>query len=352
MLPPSYAAFVSNVSSTYEPSFFHQAVKFPVWRAAMDEELHAMESLQTWSIVPLPKGKQAIDCKWVYRIKHKADGTIDRYKALLVAKVFTQNEGVDYTATFSPMARMTSFKILLALVAAKQWHLLQLDVNNAFLNGVLDEEVYMKLPLGYKTNCSNSNSGLVYKLNESIYGLKQASRLWFSKPTVLPILCPHKLSLTENELLEDPSIYRRLVGQFLYLTHTRPDVTYVVHLLNQFKAHGLGLFFSSSSSLQFSAFVDSDYSSCLDTRRSTSGYCTYLGNSMISWRSKKHTIVSQSSCEAEYKAMASVTCELVWLATLLSSFQIVVPQVSLYYGHTGNTGVKPESPTPINNPKI
>ncbi|KAL4310369.1 hypothetical protein GQ457_01G023510 [Hibiscus cannabinus] len=106
-------------------------LNFHFWRAAVDEELHAMESLQTWSIVPLPKGKHAIDCKWVYQIKHKADGTIDIYKACLVAKFSTQIEGVDYTDTFSPMAKMTSFKILLALVAAKQWHLLQLDVNNA-----------------------------------------------------------------------------------------------------------------------------------------------------------------------------------------------------------------------------
>ncbi|KAL4377039.1 hypothetical protein GQ457_02G041930 [Hibiscus cannabinus] len=199
LLSEPYKAFVSNIAATYEPTFFHQAVKFPVWRSAMDEEIHAMETLQTWSVVPLPEGKQAIDCKWVYRIKHKADGSIDRYKARLVAKGFTQIEGVDYTYTFSPVAKMTSFKILLSLAACKQWHLLQLDVNNAFLNGILDEEVYMKLPLGYKTAGSDS-SRLVCKLNKSIYGLKQASRQWFGTFSQVVLKCGFSQSPSDHSL--------------------------------------------------------------------------------------------------------------------------------------------------------
>ncbi|KAL4335324.1 hypothetical protein GQ457_07G006860 [Hibiscus cannabinus] len=131
-LTPSYSTFVANISSTYEPSFFHQEVKIPERRVAMDEELKAMESLQTWSVVPLPAGKKAIPCKWVYRIKRKADGTIDRYKARLVAKGFTQIKGIDFIDTFSPVAKMTSFKVLLALAAVYDWNLLQLDVNNVF----------------------------------------------------------------------------------------------------------------------------------------------------------------------------------------------------------------------------
>ncbi|KAL4363042.1 hypothetical protein GQ457_04G026360 [Hibiscus cannabinus] len=176
-LTSSYEAFVGNVSSTHEPSYFHQAVKSPKWRLAMDDELQAMETLKTWSVVPLPAGKKAIACKWVFRIKHKADGSVDRYKARLVAKGFTKIEGIDYVDTFSPVAKMTSFKMLLALAAIHNWHLLQLDVNNAFLNGLLNEEVYMQLPQGYHTDIKGSN--LVCKLHKSIYGLKQASRQWF-----------------------------------------------------------------------------------------------------------------------------------------------------------------------------
>ncbi|KAL4295330.1 hypothetical protein GQ457_12G017960 [Hibiscus cannabinus] len=176
-LMPSYSTFVANISSTYEPSFFHRAVKIPEWRIALDEELKAMESLQTWSVVPLPAGKKAIACKWVYQIKRKSDGTIDRYKARLVAKGFTQIEDPSSTNTFSPVAKITSFKVLLALAAVHDWHLLQLNVNNAFLNGVLDEEVYMQLPQGYNSEISESN--MICKLHKSIYGLKQASRQWF-----------------------------------------------------------------------------------------------------------------------------------------------------------------------------
>ncbi|BBG98965.1 RmlC-like cupins superfamily protein [Prunus dulcis] len=114
----------------------------------MDSELHALESNHTWTITTLPPGKEPIGCKWVYKIKHRSDGSIERYKAHLVAKGYTQTEGIDYHDTFSPTAKMVTVRCLLSLAAAQNWSLHQLDVHNAFLHGDLHEEIYMSLPPG------------------------------------------------------------------------------------------------------------------------------------------------------------------------------------------------------------
>ena len=128
---------------------FSQAVSNPKWQEAMDAEIVALESNNTWTINPLPPNKHPIGCKWVYRIKYKADGSIERYKAKLVVKGFTKKEGLDYIETFSLIAKMVSVKCVLAVAVVKGWFLSQFDVNNAFLHGDLHEEVYMALPPGF-----------------------------------------------------------------------------------------------------------------------------------------------------------------------------------------------------------
>ena len=138
----------------------------------MVDEIATLESNQAWTITSSPPHKKEIGCKWVYRVKYEADGTVERYMARLMAKRFTQQEGLDFTETISPMAKMTSVKTLLAIVAVRGWHLVQLDVNNVFLHGDLHEEVYMQLPQGFH----NKGEHLVCKLNKSLYGLKQTSR--------------------------------------------------------------------------------------------------------------------------------------------------------------------------------
>ncbi|KAF5459293.1 hypothetical protein F2P56_023251, partial [Juglans regia] len=163
-----------------------------------------------------------------------------------------------------------------------------------------------------------------------------------AKSVTFPMEQNAKFSNLDGEPLEDPSLYRRLIGRLIYLTISRPDISYYVQILSQYMdkprqphsnalhrvlrylkgAPGQGLFFPASSDFHLEAFCDSDWAGCMDTRRSITGFCVFLGNSLISWKSKKQQIVSKSSAEAEYRAMASTACEISWLITLLADFQI------------------------------
>ena len=133
----------------------------------MDKEIKALKVNNTWTLTQLLAGKSPIGCKWVYRIKYLPYGTIDRYKAHLVAKGFTQKHGLDYSETFSPVAKSVSVRIVLSLAVVKGWFLYQMDVNNALLHGDLVDGVYMCLPPSFH----NKGKNLVCKLNKSLYGL-------------------------------------------------------------------------------------------------------------------------------------------------------------------------------------
>lgn len=381
-LSDPYMIFINAVNSIPEPSIYVQALKFKEWCAAMDIEITALEDNGTWLICSLPEGKQAAGCKWVFKVKLNVDGTLERYNARLVAKGFTQQEGLDYVETFSPVAKLATVKLLLAVAAAKGWSLSQLDISNAFLNGDMEEEIYMTLPPGYAARQGESlPPNAVCKLKKSLYGLKHASRQWFlkfsatflelgfhtssgdhtlflknsgdvymsvlvyvdeiiiasscdkavdllktalktsfklrdlgtlcyflgleiarsstginicqrkyvldlltetgligSKPFSIPMDPSIKLSLEDGELLSDVESYRRLIGKLLYLTITRPDITFAVHKLCQFTSApraphlqaaykvlrylkgtiGQGLFYPAQSDLKLSAFADAE----------------------------------------------------------------------------------------------
>lgn len=151
------------------------------WCAAMHTEHEALLRNKTWHLVPPIPGRSVIDCKWVYKVKQHPDGSIERYKVRLVAKGFKQRYGLDYEDTFSPVVKVATIRLILSLAVTKQWSIRRLDVQNAFLHGVLEEEVYMKQPHGF---VDPSFPNYVCKLDKSLYGLKQASRAWFSRLSV------------------------------------------------------------------------------------------------------------------------------------------------------------------------
>lgn len=138
------------LSTVYEPRSYAEASRYPDWCKAMDTEYQALVSNNTWTVTRLLAHKKAVACKWVFKVKPRFDGNEERKKACLVAKGFTQRVGLDYEETFSPVANLVMVKTLLPVAAQKQWHLYQLDINSAFLQGELDEEVYMLTPPGYE----------------------------------------------------------------------------------------------------------------------------------------------------------------------------------------------------------
>jgi hypothetical protein len=144
----------------------------------MNEEYKTLVRNNTWHLVPSHHANNVVDCKWVYKIKRKQDGLVDRYKDWLVAKGFKQRHGIDYSDTFSPVVKPTTIRLVVSLAVSRGWSLWQLDVHNAFLHGVLEEDVFMHQPPGY---VDSSKPDHVCKLDKTLYGLKQAPRAWYSQ---------------------------------------------------------------------------------------------------------------------------------------------------------------------------
>ena len=154
-LMSSYRAFVSNLDNVQIPKTVQEALKVPAWKQAMEEEIRALESNGTWILTELPNEKKLMGCKWIFTVKYKANGSIERFKVRLVAKGFTQSYEIDYQETFAPVAKFNTVRVLLSLAVNHDWPLHRLDVKNAFLNRDLEEEVYMEVPPGLE-NPSNS----------------------------------------------------------------------------------------------------------------------------------------------------------------------------------------------------
>ena len=211
-IPDDYMLYLIESEGTTDPISYSQAIKDVnsiKWIDAMKDELKSMDNNQVWEIVQLPQGHKAVGCKWVFKTKRDCNGKIERYKARLVFKGFNQKEGIDYNETFAPVSRKDSLRIIMALVAHYDLELHQMDVKTAFLNGDLEEEVYMRQPEGF---IIEGQEDMVCKLKKSIYGLKQASRQWYLKFHEIITA----FDFTEN--IVDPCIYLKFSGsKFIFL---------------------------------------------------------------------------------------------------------------------------------------
>ncbi|KAA0044919.1 putative mitochondrial protein [Cucumis melo var. makuwa] len=291
----------------------------------MDEEIEAIEEL-----TDLPKGHQTIRVKWVYKTKLKENGEVDKYKAHLVAKGYKHEFGVDYKEVFAPVARHDIIRLMVSLAAQNSWPIFQLDVESTFLHGELQEKVFVDQPLGY---VKVKDEHKVYRLKKALYRLNQAPRAWFRMANCNLVSMPMEVSL---KLVRDPegrkidnTLYKKIVGSLMYLTATEPDIMHAVSIISRYMEfptvmHLLvakrifrylqgtseyGLFYKKSEKSSLVGLTDSDYAGDLGDRKSTFGYVFMMNSTAISWCSKKQSIVTLSTTEAEFVVATVCTCQ-------------------------------------------
>ncbi|GKD15344.1 ribonuclease H-like domain-containing protein [Tanacetum coccineum] len=249
------------------------------------------------------------------------------YKARLVTNGRSQQQGIDYDETFTPVVKPTIICNVLSLAVSRAWPIHQLDVKNAFLYGHLSETVYMHQPPGF---VDPAHPDYVCLLKKSLYGLKQAPRAWFQRFSSYAIRVGFIHSKTDSSLfvyqqgtetaylllyVDDiilTASSTRLLQQIISSLHTLKRILrYVRGTLD----HGFQLCASTTS--QLTAYSDADWAGCPSTRRSTSGYCVFLGDNLITWSSKRQHVISRSSAEAEYPGVANAIAETAWVCNLL-----------------------------------
>ena len=446
----NHMAFVSQI----EPDSIDEAINDEHWLIAMQEELNQFERNQVWELVPRPNNHQVIGTKWVFRNKLDEYGIITRNKARLVAKGYNQEEGIDYEETYAPVARLEAIRLLLAFACIMDFKLYQMDVKSAFLNGYIQEEVYVDQPPGFE-NFEYPNH--VFKLKKALYGLKQAPRAWYerlskfllekgfqrgkvdttlfikhknnsillvqiyvddiifgatdeslckefasnmqeefemsmmgeltfflgfqikqtkhgtfvsqskyckellkrfgmdnSKEMATPMSTSCYLDKDEEGKPVDITKYRGMIGSLLYLTASRPDIMFSVCMCARYQANpkeshlsavkrimryligtpNMGLWYPKGSSCYLTGYSDSDYGGCKKDRKSTSGTCHLLGNSLISWHSKKQVSVALSTAKAEYVAAGSCCAQILWMKQQLKDYGIKLDHIPIKCDNT------------------
>ncbi|GJY19405.1 retrovirus-related pol polyprotein from transposon TNT 1-94 [Tanacetum coccineum] len=311
-----YDAFLTAV----EPKNYKDALTQAYWIEAMQEELNEFERLEVWELVPRPNKVMVITLKWIYKVKPDELGGILKIKARLVTRSYRQEGEIDFEESFSPVARLDAIQIFLAYAARMNMIVYQMDVKTTFLNGILREEVYVSQLGGFM---DQDNPNHVYKLKTALYGLKQAPRACDPVDTLM--VEKSKLDEDTQGKVIDPTHYRGMIGTLMYLTASRPDLTFVVCM------YARGLWYLKDSSIALTAYVDADHAGCQDTRRSTSESMQLLGDKLVSWSSKRQKSATISSTEAEYIALSGCCAQVLWMRLQLTDYGLGFNKIPIFH---------------------
>ncbi|KAH9793735.1 hypothetical protein KPL71_004641 [Citrus sinensis] len=291
-----------------------------------ETEYKSMQDNKVWELISLPSGAKPIGCKWIFKTNRDSNGNVERYKARLVAKGFTQKEGIDYKETFSPVSTKDSFRTIIALVAHFDFELHQMDVKTAFLNGDIEETIYMVQPENFVLGDPKK---MVCKLTQSIYGLKQASRQ--CKPGDTHVAKGDKFSLSQcpktnleiKEMVKIP--YSPAIWSLIYLNNPGMDNWKAAKRVMRYlqRTNEYMLTYKRSDQLEIIGYSDSDFAGCQDSRRSTSGYIYMLAGGAISWRSAKQTLVASSTMAAKFVACYEASNQGIWLRNFVTGLRIL-----------------------------
>ncbi|GJW95386.1 retrovirus-related pol polyprotein from transposon TNT 1-94 [Tanacetum coccineum] len=286
--------------------------------------------LERPELVPRPDKVMVITLKWIYKVKLDELGGILKNKARLVACGYRQEEGIDYEELFAPVARLEAIRIFLAFAAHMNMVVYQMDVKTAF--------------------CVKSPRGIF--LNQSKYALESLKKYGMesSDPVDTPMVKKSKLDEDPQGKAVDPTHYRGMVGTLMYLTTSRPDLTFVVCMCARYQAkptekhlHAVkrifkylrgtinrGLWYPKDSSIALTTYADADHAGCQDTRRSTSRSMQFLGDRLVSWLSKRQKSIAISSMEAEYIALSDCCAQVLWMRSQLTDYDLGFNKISMY----------------------
>ncbi|GJU52408.1 retrovirus-related pol polyprotein from transposon TNT 1-94 [Tanacetum coccineum] len=328
---------------------------------------------QAQNQIPLPSSQSVIGTRWIFRNKLDENGIVSRNKARLVAQGYNQQEGIDYDETYAPVARLESIRILLAIACANDFKLYQMDVKSAFLNGFINEEVYVAQPPGF---IDFEKPNYVYKLKKALYGLKQAPKAWYDRLKSFLIKHEYSMGMVDNTLFTKKSqsdliIVQIYVDDIIFGStfedakpiktpmsteiklmkddeansvdstkyRENPKTTHLEAVKRIFRyirgTMHLGLWYPKGTGIETIVYADSDHAGDYVDRKSTSGVCTFVGCCLTSWFAKKQTALAISTTEAEYVSVEKACQQALWMKQALFDYDILLNDIPIMCDNKG-----------------